>query len=234
MEKLMDVSRMDNYYEQIVVKKMSTNKKIMLVLGFVVLILCIVFSVMFAGMIPLLAFAALAFVGGCVYLVYYIISNSKVEYEYTFVLGELRIARIKGRAKRKNITYFDVKAIDDIGKYINPETGKKNIDASKYPNLLHAAVNDDNLETYYMVIHDKIRRKPAVLLFTPNDRTLEMIKPYLSVPLKKKFLLIKKEEEKIKKEIEAAMEEQEQVSDNEEKKSGDTEKKTDADKKSGE
>ncbi len=35
MGKLIDVSMMDNYYEQIVVKKMSSKKKIMIVLGFI-------------------------------------------------------------------------------------------------------------------------------------------------------------------------------------------------------
>lgn len=235
MEKYMELDNMDAYYEQAVKRKMSSSTISALILSLVVIVVIMVLSIYLSFTVLTWFFPiALIMLGLGIYLIYYILKNSRVEYEYTFVLGELRIARIKGRAKRKNITYFDVKAIDDIGKYINPETGKKNIDASKYPNLLHAAVNDDNLETYYMVIHDKIRRKPAVLLFTPNDRTLEMIRPYLSVPLKKKFLLIKKEEEKIKKEIEAAMEEQEQVSDNEEKKSGDTEKKTDADKKSRE
>ncbi len=204
MEKLMDVSRMDNYYEQIVVKKMSTNKKIMLVLGFVVLILCIVFSVMFAGMIPLLAFAALAFVGGCVYLVYYIISNSKVEYEYTFVTGEIRVERIKRRLKRKKVCAFDVKAVDDIGKYNDRETGQRTVDISKYNLILRAENDDTDPGTYYVIIHDKIRHKPAILIFSPDETTLDKLRPYLSIELKKKFLNIQKEEKLYQKKQELA------------------------------
>ena len=171
MEKYMELDNMDAYYEQDVKRKMSSSTISALILSLVVIVVIMVLSIYLSFTVLTWFFPiALIMLGLGIYLIYYILKNSRVEYEYTFVLGELRIARIKGRAKRKNITYFDVKAIDDIGKYINPETGKK-------------------------------------------------------------FLLIKKEEEKIKKEIEAAMEEQEQVSDNEEKKSGDTEKKTDADKK---
>ena len=140
MEKYMELDNMDAYYEQDVKRKMSSSTISALILSLVVIVVIMVLSIYLSFTVLTWFFPiALIMLGLGIYLIYYILKNSRVEYEYTFVLGELRIARIKGRAKRKNITYFDVKAIDDIGKYINPETGKKNIDASKYPNLLHAA-----------------------------------------------------------------------------------------------
>lgn len=193
----MAIGNMDTYYEQAVKRKMSSSTVSAIVFGLIAVVTVMVLSIWLSlTVIDWLFPIAFVMLGIGIYLVYYILKNSRVEYEYTFVMGEMRIARIKGKSRRKRITHFDVKNVDDIGKYINPETGKKNIDTSKYQNKLHAAVDDENPDTYYMVIHDKVRQKPGLLLFTPNERTLEMIKPCLSVTLKKKFLALKKEEEK--------------------------------------
>ena len=195
MANYMELGNMDSYYEQAVKRRMSSTTVSGLILATFVIITVMVVSfylsfTFISWFFPL----ALLMLGFGIYLIYYVLKNSRVEYEYTFVIGELRISRIKGRSKRRTITYFDVKAIDDFGKYIDPKTGKKAIDPSKYPNLLHAAVDDENPDTYYMIIHDKVRRKPAVLLLTPDNRTLEMIRPYLSVPLKKKYMELMKAE----------------------------------------
>lgn len=194
MEKYIAIDNIDSYYEQVVKRKMSpaTVTKLVVSLG-IVLTVFIVAVILMVTVADWLFFIVLTMFGLGAYLVYYILKHSRVEYEYTFVLGELRIARIKGNAKRRTITYFDVKNIDDIGHYINAETGKRTIDPSKYPNLLHAAEDDYALDTYYFIIHDKVRKKPAVLLMTPNEKTFSMIRPYLSVELKKKFLKMQKE-----------------------------------------
>ena len=204
MGKLMDLSTMDNYYEQIVVKKMSSTKKIMVALGFVLLILGIIGSIVFAQIVPPLAFVALLLLGGCIYLIYYLVSNSRVEYEYTFVTSEMRVERIKRQLKRRKVCAFDVKAIDDIGKYNNLETGKRNIDISKQNLILRAEDDDLNPGTYYVMIHDKIRHKPAVLIFSPDNTTLDKLRPYLSIELKKKFLTIRNEDKLLHKKQEAA------------------------------
>ena len=199
MEKYIAVDQIDSYYEQVVPKRinMADFTKLVLVI-FGILGLIALFTVLtFTGqgwLLPL-AFTAL---GLGIYLIVRILKNSRIEYEYTFVLGELRIARIKGKAKRRNITYFDVKSIDDIGRYIDPNTGKCTLKNKKIPLLLHAATDDFGLDTYYLIIHDKVRRQPAVLLMTPDVRTLSLIRPYLSVELKKKFFKMQQEDELIR------------------------------------
>lgn len=187
MSKYLELDKMENYSEQIVKKKIG-NTTFASLIGILCLIAVIVFASIYLSMFFdwLVPVAILMFAMG-IYLGYYLIKNSGVEYEYTFVLGEMRVDRIKGKSKRKRITVFDVKAVDQLGKYINTETKKANIDISKYENVLRAAINEKNEDTYYAVIHDKIRKKPAILLFTPDKRTLNMIKPYLSVKLKKEF-----------------------------------------------
>ena len=203
MGKLMDVTTMDNYYEQIVVKKMSSGKKGIIICAFVAVIIAIEGCVLFAAAFPPLAFLALALMGVIAYLIYYVISNLKVEYEYTFVTGEMRVERIKRQLKRRKVCAFDVKAIDDIGKYNDRKTGQRNIDISKYNLILRAEDDDLNPGTYYVLIHDKIRHKPAILIFSPDETTLQKLRPYLSIELKKKFMNIMNEEKLYAKKVQA-------------------------------
>ena len=190
MGTLMDLGTMDNYYEQIVKKKMPSSTRTAIILGIVLTLIACAGCVIFAATVPLLVLVAVALLGLAVYLVYYLIANAGIEYEYTFVVGEMRIERIKGQKKRRKVTSFDVKAVDDIGKYHDHETGDKNVDLSKHKLVLRAEENEENEDTYYLIIHDKIRHKPALLIFSPNDTTLEKLRPFLSVELKKKFMSI--------------------------------------------
>ena len=195
----MQIGKMGNYSEQIVKRKMSPTRLTGLIAGLVMTVLVMFVSIYLSGtfgwLVPI-ALLCIAFGG---YMIYYLIKNAGIEYEYTFVVGEMRIDRITGKSKRKKLTVFDVKAIDDIGKFIDHETGKKTIDVSKQELVLHAAEDDERSDTYYMLIHDKVREKHALLLFTPNERTLSMIQPCLSVELKKKFLKMKHDEENAQK-----------------------------------
>ncbi len=195
MDKLIDVTRMDNYYEQIVKKKFTAKQLVSLVgsiCGIVLVIaLCVMFSSKYSFLIPV----SLLLLCLGIWLAVYLVRNSGIEYEYTFVTGEMRIERIKGKAKRRNITVFDIKGIDDIGKYYDRETGRRNVEPSKYNLVLHAEENNTSDATYYVLIHDKIRHKPALLIFTPNKMTLEKLRPYLSIELKKKFITLMKSED---------------------------------------
>ena len=191
MEKVMQVEKIDNYSEQIVKRKMTPSKFSALVVSIAGIVILIGLSVYLSGYFNWLVPVALLFLGLGIYLSIMLIKNSGIEYEYTCVIGEMRIDKIKGKSKRKKIAVFDVKAIDDIGKYIDTKTGNKNIDKSKQDLVLMAAEDIDREDTYYMLIHDKIRQKHALLFFTPNERTLSMIQPYLSIELKKKFLKMK-------------------------------------------
>ena len=204
MEKLMNVGTMDNYYEQIVQKKFNSKMLATLIMSMVGIVVAIFLSIYLSIYFNWLVPVSLLLLGIGIWLICFLIKNSGVEYEYTFVLGELRIERIKGRSRRKNVTAFDVKAIDDIGLYFDPESHERNVNPKDFPLVLRAAANEKDGLTYYAKIHDKVRHKPALLLFSPNDTTLEKIKPYLSVELKKKYLKLQKESQKAKEQSEKA------------------------------
>ena len=125
MEKVMQVEKIDNYSEQIVKRKMTSSKFSALVLSIAGIVVLIALSIYLSGYFNWLVPVALLFLGLGIYLSVMLIKNSGIEYEYTCVIGEMRIDKIKGKSKRKKITVFDVKAIDDIGKYIDTKTGNR-------------------------------------------------------------------------------------------------------------
>lgn len=192
MEKLMDLGKMDNYYEQTVKRQFAPGSFAAMIIGLIFITITIILSVYLSTYFGILVPIAILLFALGVYIIYYLIKNTHVEYEYTFVRGEMRIEKIKGNTRRRKVAIFDVKSIDDIERYINPETGKPNIDKSKFKVVLSAAQTESSLETYYVVIHDKVRQKHALLLFTPDQITLDKIKPYLSIELKKKYILMQK------------------------------------------
>ena len=112
------------------------------------------------------------------------------------------VRRMSTRCKRIYLVANSIGAFfcmnADIGKYIDRATGKKTIDTKAYPNILHAEQNELNDDTYYVVIHDKLKGKHALLIFSPNETTLQKLRPYLSIELKKKFLKLQREEQEYK------------------------------------
>ena len=192
MEKLMDLSGMENYYEQIVKHKLTNQAFILLVLGFIFSVLGIIVGAVLSFTYGIFVPITIGLIVLVVWMGWYIAKHTRLEYEYTFVTGEMRIERIKNKLKRKRVTSFDVKSIDDIGPLYDPETDEIAVDQKKYDLVLKAEGTEMGDVPYYVIIHDKIRHKPALLIFTPNEMTLKKIRPFLSVELKKKFLLQEK------------------------------------------
>ncbi len=194
MEEYLKVDSMSNYREQIVKRKMTPTKLATIVMSLVACLLVMAVSVYLSQFFGWFVPIALLMLGLGIYIIYYIIKNSGIEFEYTFVMGELRIDKIKGKSKRKRMTVFDVKSIDKLDRYIDRNTGKPAVNTSKYDYVIRACDDDHSENTYYVVIHDKVKQKPALLLFSPDERTMNMIKPYFSTNLKKKFFTMEKED----------------------------------------
>ncbi len=183
---------MEGFSEQLIKQKTTKTRYILKVISLTasILVVCVGFYLsMFPGfdwVVPIVLLLIVA----AVYLIYNLVKNSGIEYEYTCVGGELRVDRIKGGRKRKAITRADIKSIEIMGKYT--EMDKSKIDPSEYGIIYKAGDNLGTDDTYYAIIHDKIKHRPALLYFTPNERTLEMMRPHLSVQLKKQLFLNKK------------------------------------------
>ncbi len=161
---------MDTFIE-ILVKKQKQPKDILKTVGVVLLaiILILANSVFVAPFAPSVApIIMVAIIIGAGYL----ITSSKIEYEYVLTNGEIDIDKIVAQRKRTRVVTFDCKGIVEFGKYsnaINPKNFKTFIDASE---------NHKNDNTYYVIIdHTKFGR--TLVLFTPGEVLLEKMRPYL-------------------------------------------------------
>ena len=83
MGKLMDLGTMDNYYEQIVKRKMSSNTRLAIIFGIVLTMIAFAGCVFLANTLPVLALVAIGLLGVAIYLVYYMISNAGISSPFT-------------------------------------------------------------------------------------------------------------------------------------------------------
>ena len=99
----------NGYVEKLVKKKTSPHTMLIHVLSILIaLMIILVINVYFGIVYGALVAAA------CIYLVYYIIANTSVEYEFVLVKNELSIEAIYGRSRRKLLHTFDVSKCEVI------------------------------------------------------------------------------------------------------------------------
>ncbi len=119
--------------------------------------------------------ASLFFLGGIALTVFLVRRMLFVEYEYTFVNGELTVDKILTKSSRKNLAEIDVKAIEKLGKY-DAETVAKLGSVQVWDYSADKA--DEN--TLYAFFKDDASGRNTVLFFTPNQKLLDAMKPYVS------------------------------------------------------
>ncbi len=161
---------MDTFIE-ILVKKQKQPKDILKNVGIVLLaiILFLVNSFVVApiasGIAPLITIAIIIGAG-------YLITSSKIEYEYVLTNGEIDIDKIVAQRKRTRVVTFDCKRITEFGEY------SSSIDPKNFKTVIDASENSKNDDTYYVVVdHTKFGR--TLVLFTPGEILLEKMRPYL-------------------------------------------------------
>ena len=122
----------------------------------------------------------------CAYGAWYFITSLKVEYEYAFISSSLRIDKIIAKRRRRAIIMIDVKKFDDFFRYSDSEMGKR-----RFNKVYRACAKEFSEDNYVACFHDEAKGKCAIL-FTPNEKLLEAMKPYFGNELRKK-LYFKKE-----------------------------------------
>lgn len=171
-----DGKEMDNIIEQVVKKKKDKRDLLIKVLTISIVILLPVTCFFLAPLINFY-FIMIGFfllLGG-IYVAWYVFSNLKVEYEYTFVSGSMTISKIMSKRKRKNIISFETSKIEELIEYDN-----RDFDTRLYSHIFSACGADsEGCKTYAAVITTE-KHGRSVLLFTPNEKLLLAMKPYLS------------------------------------------------------
>lgn len=157
---------MDTFKEQIIKKmpdKKDQTKKAFIILATVaVTILCFVFIGMFG-----IILAGCAVYGG-----YYLLTNLFVEYEYIVTGGEMDIDKIIGQRSRKRLATVKLSTAIEFG-----EAGK-NLHIGENTTLIKADANNPEKKNYYIRLNHATLGA-TVVLFTPNEDILEMVKSSL-------------------------------------------------------
>lgn len=171
---------MDNYREEIVVKKNQAVNNILHALLMVVMVL--------SGLLALLNLSSIAvsgnflgsllytvFYGGIAFLIWWKKDMLRREYEYTFTNGELDFAVVYGNKKRKELGSMRVKNVEAAGlvssgsfnRYVNMPGLKK----------FNWFLNRDAELFFFYYVKDGNKR---MIICEPSDEMVAMIKIYLS------------------------------------------------------
>ncbi len=157
---------MDTYSEQLVKKTPTSSdgiKKISIIAVGVILTAVLLFLTIAFNAFILLAVAAV------VYGIYWLMSGTKIEYEYIVTNGCVDIDKIISQRKRVNLVSVDVKDFAEFGQY----------EEQPFDGTVISAVGGDCPLMYADFSHSQLGQ--ARLIFAPNEKTLGSIKPYLRI-----------------------------------------------------
>lgn len=169
---------MDIFVEQLV-KKPSSGKTIALkvLIGAAAgLVAAVCVYLMLCGFVIALLLAAGAFYGG-----YYLISGLDSEYEYIVTNGEMDVDKIIAKRKRKRLITAKASTFERFGKLSDApevENGVTIVQAE--------GICDEPTENYYAdFTHSSMGS--VRLIFSPEEKVIEGIKPFLPRPVRIEF-----------------------------------------------
>ena len=148
------------FVEQIVKKKISISGILMRAIA-IIFVLAGIFSMLIIGALGLTITALL------IYVTYIIWGYTSVEYEYSFLNGELSIDKIMGQRKRKTIACYDIKNAEIVAPSMSDEV------VSKINNTITKdySTRCRNATLYSMIVNDSDGRKQVI--FEPNEKVLD-------------------------------------------------------------
>ena len=135
--------------------------------------------------LPYLIYLALFAFLFCIYGVWFFITSLKVDYEYAFLPTTLRIDKVVAKRRRKSVVKVDVKLLNNFFPYSDREMSK-----TRYAKVYNVAASEFSSENYVACYHSEAKGKCAII-FTPNEKMLEAMKPYFNTDLRKKLFLEK-------------------------------------------
>ncbi|MDR2655860.1 MAG: hypothetical protein LBC56_07340 [Oscillospiraceae bacterium] len=123
-----------------------------------------------------LAIGAGAFYGG-----YYLVTSFNVEFEYAVTNGIVDVDKIVHQRKRTRLASFDCKSVEAAGKYKKSEHEGKT-----YGKVIKACISEEEVsKPWYLTFTSANTSGLALLVFNPDERTLNAIRPKLPRLLQK-------------------------------------------------
>ena len=166
---------MEGFNEQVVKRVNKPKNLIIKILSVLILIMIpIVFSVLAFVITAYMFYIGLFLFMGGIYVVWYIFTSQRVEFEYSVMGDELEIAKVISLRKRKRVCKVPIRESEKL------EKGEKSVDGMRFTKSFIAArdIDEDN-ENYYAVFNSAAYGK-CLLIFSPNEQILEGMKRYLN------------------------------------------------------
>ena len=166
---------MEVFNEQVVKRANKPKNLIIKILSVLILIMIpIVFSVLAFVVTAYMFYIGLFLFMGGIYVVWYIFTSQRVEFEYSVMGDELEIAKVISLRKRKRVCKVPIREIEKL------EKGEKSVDGMRFTKSFIATRDiDADDENYYAVFNSAAYGK-CLLIFSPNEQILEGMKRYLN------------------------------------------------------
>lgn len=166
---------MEGFNEQVVKRANKPKNLIIKILSVLILIMIpIVFSVLAFVITAYMFYIGLFLFMGGIYVVWYIFTSQKVEFEYSVAGDELEVAKVISLRKRKRVCKVPIREIEQL------EKGEKSVDGKRFTKSFIVARDiDADDENYYAVFNSAAYGK-CLLIFSPNQQILEGMKRYLN------------------------------------------------------
>lgn len=160
----------DTFAEQLVKKNPNSSdsmKKVLIIAAGGIIAALMIFL---STIIPF----AFIFIAGVAFVLYRLLTSLNIEYEYSVTNGTLDVDKIIAKRKRVSMVTVEVKEFTAFGRY---ESGD---DFAGTTILTSGGGEEDYYAEFKNDIHGDVR-----LVFSPNERVLECIKPYLPASIRR-------------------------------------------------
>lgn len=148
------------FVEQILKRRISISGVLLRFFSIFVVVIGIM-SIMWLGILGFTLTVLLA------YAAYMVWSYTSIEYEYSFLNGELSVDKIMGQRKRKSVADYDIKEAEVIA----PVMSEQIIQASKNAVVKDYSSRNKHGNVYAMIINNANGK--TMVLFEPNERVIE-------------------------------------------------------------
>lgn len=169
---------MDIFCEQLVKRKKTVKDVFIIAAMFFTLIVIPIIGVVLSELINgyFLIVALFAMVLD-IYFIWYVVTGRNIEFEYIVTNGTVSIDKVMAKRRRKHIIKFDVKNIETMC-----TIKEKEISIDKYAKVLYAGKTEVGDDEYQALVYSP-KYGNSLLIFSPDEKTLKAMKPYLKAQI---------------------------------------------------
>lgn len=171
---------MDTFTEELVVKK-NTSKDIVKLVVYLLAIFTVPAILILLGVTVNFYFIIVAICAAffAVYGSYYLVTGLYKEFEYAVTNSNITVDRVIAKRSRKRVISVDIKRFNTLKKLKDSDFAKKD-----YRKIFKASITPDGDDVYGAEMHLEKFGGECLLLFSPGEKTLDAMKPYLKNTIK--------------------------------------------------